>query len=410
MQELIVYAGTYFNKGGAAIAYGTLQTLEKLQAKTQHIVDPEPFPGEFFQEFHLKPLFRYSDIMCKQTLPGINPLLFFKPFIYCFFKSYQAQIKKLAGQPIWHIGDSPFSDKRSALSIVGQVFALQTLKNVIRGKVIIGGVSLGYPRTWLGRVALGWFLRNSTDYIYVRGKETKEVCLRLGMSEDKISMICDFAYQLNPKGTPATKKLAIKINASGKRKVAMIFREHSKGEIRDRYMSNIKKLSARLAELNYQTFFISTSYSYFVPENDLIFMKDQLHLDDQQIINIEELTPGEIIAVFSNFDALISARLHGAILGTLAHTPTIHLYDSSKSLEVIGDIFGEQVPLLELDDFAEKDTVEEIASMIDKAAQDKPRISVALKECIDQARTQAIDELTRTFKTLGLVGGAKPRE
>ena len=152
-RTLTLYGGTYSNKGGAAIVYGTLKVLKELGIGYRYVIDPEPFfPIEFFNSFNLTPIYRYSDLLYKKPFSSISPLYTFNPFIKCLIKSYSPQVKQLRGIPLWHIGDSPFSDRRSSLSIIGQVIALQSLKTVMNGKVIIGGISLEYPRTKVGEL------------------------------------------------------------------------------------------------------------------------------------------------------------------------------------------------------------------------------------------------------------------
>ena len=137
-------------------------------------------------------------MLCKKPLKSISPLYTFNPFIKCLIKSYSPQIRQLSGIPLWHIGDSPFSDRRSCLSIVGQVIALQSLKTAINGKVIIGGISLEYPRTKIGELALRHFFK-SVDYFFIRGSQTYNHLLKLGVPQDKMSKICDFAFHLDKK-------------------------------------------------------------------------------------------------------------------------------------------------------------------------------------------------------------------
>jgi polysaccharide pyruvyl transferase WcaK-like protein len=392
MKRLVLYAGTYLNKGGAAIAHGTLQTLKKLNIDYNYIIDPEPFPETFFDNYNIEPIYRYSDIMCNKPINSLSSPSLVRPFINCLLKSHCSQIKNLNGTPIWHIGDSPFSDQRSAFSIVGQVFALKTLKSAVKGKVIIGGISLSYPRTKIGESVLKPFFVNGVDFTFVRGKQTKEVLKEFGVPDEKMSMICDFAYHLNKKETNNTKKLSERISCNIP-VIALIVRDHSSDKTRDTYIQRIKQLYGELVKKNYKVFFIPTSYSFFTPENDLIFIKEQLGVNGNHIINIRDLSPEEIISVFGNFDTIISVRLHGAVLGTLAHVPTIHLFDGRKSLEVIGDIFGDSVPLIKLNDFIDNYEKVGLSEIITQAVCKKDNVSNDLKASIDRARESSIHEI-----------------
>jgi polysaccharide pyruvyl transferase WcaK-like protein len=148
-----------------------------------------------------------------------------------------------------------------------------------------------------------------------------------------------------------------------------------------------------LYDENYEVFFIPTTYAFLIPENDLVFLEKELSISPQNIINIRDLTPHEIISVFSNFEIVISARLHGAVLGTLAHVPTIHLYEGGKSVEVIGEVFGDLVPLIKLKTFAAGDEIENIVQIIERMLENKVQIGKEMGKCIDNARSRSLDIL-----------------
>lgn len=394
--RLVLYGGTYLNKGGAAIAYGTLKVLRELGIDYEYVIDPEPvFSAEFFTSFNLTPIYRYSDVLCKKPLKSVSPLHTFNPFIKCLLKSYSSQVKQLHGILLWHIGDSPFSDRRSCLSIIGQVIALQSLKTAINGKVIIGGISLEYPRTKIGELTLRHFFK-SVDYFFIRGSQTHNHLLKLGVPQDKMSKICDFAFHLDKKNSEESDKCSEQVRKSDKHTIALIIRDYSHGIHRENYISNIKKLASEF-ESDYDLFFIPTAYSFFTPENDLVFLEQVLCAQPRQILNIRDFSPEEIISIFSNFDVVISARLHGAVYGALANVPTIHLYEDRKSLEVITEIFGEIVPLIKLSDFAGNDGVNEIITIVGDLLRKKDEISPEIKSRIEDVRRESINTLKSTL-------------
>lgn len=300
--------------------------------------------------------------------------------------SYSKSIKELDDIPIWHIGDSPFSDQRSYLSVVGQVIALNTLRNATKGKVIIGGISLDYPRTKIGELALKNMF-NKIDYSFIRGEYTHKNYKKLGVANDQMSIICDFAFHLNKNDSNASKSISNTINETNKPSIALILREYSSGETRENYITNFKKLILLLENKGFNVYLIPTSYAYLVPENDQTFIKKIIQPNPEKIINIKDLTPGEIISVFTNFDAIISTRLHGAIYGTLAHVPTIHLYEGGKSLEVIGDTFGDTIPLIKISDFVSQSGLNNIINILDNIDKEN---SNKIKSCIEEARKQSI--------------------
>ncbi len=394
--EIILYGGTYLNKGGAAIAQGTFEVLKKLNIDFRYIVDPEPPLETLYKEFDLKTIYRYSDELSSKDIPSISPLYTLKPFLKCIINSHSKSIKELKDIPIWHIGDSPFSDQRSYLSIVGQVVALNSLSSATGGKVIIGGISLDYPRTKIGEFALKNMLNDKVDYSFIRGKYTHKNYKSLGVPNEKMSIICDFAFHLDKKDSEKSKLISNSIRESSKPLIGLILRDYSSGQNREKYIRNIKKLTSILKDKGFDVYFIPTSYAYLIPENDQIFVEKILLPNPERVINIKDLSPGEIISVFSNFDIIISARLHGAVYGTLAHVPTIHLYEGGKSIEVISEVFGDIVPLIKISDFVSGSGLKCILEHID-AIDDKKKTSYLIKSCIKEIRSQTFPIIKETL-------------
>jgi hypothetical protein len=64
--DLVLYGGTFLNKGGAAITYGTINVLRALRLKFDYIIDPEPFFP--FEELNISPIYRFSDSF------SVNPI------------------------------------------------------------------------------------------------------------------------------------------------------------------------------------------------------------------------------------------------------------------------------------------------------------------------------------------------
>lgn len=394
--ELVLYGGTYLNKGGAAIFYGTLSALRKIGIKFEYIIDPEPFFP--FDLLKLKPIYRFSDELSITPLPTINPLCTIKPFLRCTLNSFDPKIRNLKGKSIWHIGDSPFSDTRSVFSIIGQVYALETLSEVIGGDIIIGGVSIGVPRTKFGNIFLKNLFCKYVDYTFTRGRHSSKVLEHYKIDKSKYSEICDFAFQLDAQKIIHSSEKINKLEESGKPIIALIFRDYSKGNNRERYIKKISVLVDLLCYTGYEVYFIPTTYSFLTPENDLLFIKKILKIPDSKIINIKNYHPGEIISIFQKFDLVISARLHGAIFGVLANIPTIHLWDSAKSLEVLDEVFNESVSLIGIHDFTTTLKINELLNQINSLIDNKLKISFELEKKVFSARKSTIINLEDFFQ------------
>ena len=105
-KKLVLLSGTYTNKGGLAIVYGTLKLLNDLGIKTKYIVDPDPsFPEEFYTIFNLKPIFRWSDKFGDGETKSLTLSSSIKLFMR-LLKIRNPKIKQMENYPIWYIGDA----------------------------------------------------------------------------------------------------------------------------------------------------------------------------------------------------------------------------------------------------------------------------------------------------------------
>lgn len=398
--DLVLYGGTYLNKGGAAIAYGTLKVLRQLGLKFTYIIDPEPhFP---FAELGLKPIYRFSDTFSVNPIPSISPIYTAKPFMRCLTRSMSQDIKQFKGLPIWHIGDSPFSDARSALSVIGQIVALHSLKVSLRSRAIVGGVSLSRPNTKIAKIIMPPYFKNHVDYIYTRGEYTNEVLNSFGVAEENRSSICDFAFHLDKAiDYTISQEQHDKIKHSGvenKPKIALVLRDFGIGDAKQRYLQQLHILIGVLEKEGFELYYIPTTYAFLLPENDYNYLTEKLQVSPEKILLIQDNTPEQIISIMNQFDVVISTRLHGAVLGTLAHVPTIHLYEGHKSIEVLGEVFGDLVPSINLASFTEGRETTKILSYTKKALNNKSEISSNLELNIQKARRRTLCHLRETFE------------
>jgi len=377
-KKFILLGGTYSNKGGEAIVRGTLKTLRKIGVSFEYIVDPDPlFPNEFYKEENLIPIFRWS----KSFLKYPEPLNKFIAVLDCLKKSNDSRLKD-AKVPIWYVGDSSLNDYHSVLSLMGQTINLLSLKKATGGKLVINA-SLGYTRTKIGEYILKLFLKNC-DYFFVRGRYSLTNLKRLGVNPSRISIICDFAFHLERMETERTKRYLKIIKDQEIPAVGLIFKPIYRIRNED-YLGAIRKVYETLSK-DYRIFFIPTSYSHSFDENDLVFLE---RFGLKPILNIKSYTPEEIISIFSGFEFVITTRLHGGVFSILAEVPTIHIYEADNSLDVIGDTFGDLLPLIHISEFLRNPdrVIEEgkrLIQMRDEIAKEMHhRIKRNLKNSID---------------------------
>ena len=106
-----------------------------------------------------------------------------------------------------------------------------------------------------------------------------------------MTTICDFAFHLKKKEGENSRNLSRIIKESNKSPIALIFREYSRGNQRKKYINRVRKLVCELEKRDYSIFFVPTSYSYLLEENDLTFLEKVLCINSNRIINIRELAP-----------------------------------------------------------------------------------------------------------------------
>lgn len=400
-KELVLLGGTYSNKGGSAIVYGTLKVLKELKINIRSIVDPGDFPNEFFKGFKLTPIHRYSDALWAKPTPSVTPAYTFYPFLKCLMNSYSPAIRGLFKIPIWYIGDSSLNDYRSVLSLLGQIVNLHLLKRVTKGKLIIGGVSLGYSRTKIGELALKLFVRE-VDYFFVRGQASYDNLIEKGVPHRKISIICDFAFHLDERKSRKSEEIFNKLGGLGQPAVALIFGELKRPRTSDQYITAIRRLVLELLKYDWKVYFVPTTYGNFMPENDLIFLK-KLEMEKIQVINIHNLEPEEIIHVFGGFDAVISTRLHGTVYSILANVPTIHIYGAHSSLDLMEDFKG-MVPLIKIADFADGIvSTKEMVNILEDLLERKDEISSEMRSLLKSMRVASISKLKYVLEERRLV-------
>lgn len=392
-KELILLGGTYSNKGGLAIIKGTFKVFNELNISSRYIVDPEPlFPADFFSSRGLIPIYRFSKFLDKYS--SLNLLI---AFINLLKNSFTSQIRQLRGIPIWYIGDSSLNDHRSVISLFGQIASLLSLKLATGSRLLINA-SMGYTRTKIGKMLLQSFLKN-VDHLFARGTASYNNLLRLGVPPEKITTVCDFAFYLNREETARSRKYSKLINESKKPAMALIFKNPPRCVDRSLYIDAARKLAFKLRD-KYEVFLVPTSYVPIPIENDPMFLNELNKTNMGHVLNIEELEPEEIIDVFTNFEAVITARLHGAVFSAMAGVPTYHIYEADNSIDVIGDIFGSLIPLLHVPDFVQR-PVEQITETVNRLVRHRDEISQQLITRINVEKKRSIELIKSYFEKAG---------
>lgn len=387
VKKLALLSGTYTNKGGLAIVYGTLKLLNDLGIKIKYIVDPDPsFPEEFYTKFNLKPIFRWSDKFGDGETKSLTLVSSFKLFIRLLKNSFNPEIKQMKNCPIWYIGDSSLNDYGSVMALFGQIINIMSLKAVTRGKLIINA-SMGYMRTKKGEILFRSIL-SSVDYFLVRGSASYANVSQRGVTDNRISTVCDMAFFLERASTSQSESIINEIPKSNKPTVALIFKDYSNSGERKEYITKIHELNEELKK-QFNVLFVPTAYVPYKRENDVEFLKE---IGINRVLDISSLNPEEIIDVFSHFDVVITLRLHGAVYSALAGTPTYHIYEAPNSIDVIQDTFGDIMPLTHISEFI-KMKPGDIIKRIDPMIDNKQQIGAKMRERIENSKTTTREKI-----------------
>lgn len=401
-KRLIILGGIYSNKGSIGILKGTFNVFEKLDVDCAHIIDPEyAFPKEFFAYHNLTPIYRWSDTLGKKKVSSINPSNAFIPFLKCLIRSYSSELRQLQGFPLWQLGDSGFNEF-SRFTLVGKIIDTLSLKYATKGKLILGGMSVGQTRTEFGKLLLRHFFK-SVDYFFVRESGSYNNLVNLGVNKNNISIICDFAFHLKQKSTQRSIYYSKPINKTEKISIGLIIKDFFLGfqqEQRENYIQAIKKLGRKLERLDYQIFLIPMGFSFIKREDDTMFIQE-IFGNRYPIIETKDLDPEEIIEVIGNLDAVITIeRKHGAIFSSLAGVPLIYIYYDPGGKGIMKDTLGEIVPLIKISDFAKGENLNDVIEILENLLLKKEEISSKMKECIEAEKKRSIEVLKMNLNSV----------
>lgn len=358
--SLILLRALYSNIGDLAIYKGTMNVFSQLQIEPKYILDPEPtFPAGYLESYNLKPVYTFPSLIEKEIQQSkknfvnyLMPTLHLPSDLLCMLKM-RKEIDCL-----YCLGGARFGDK-FAFHVVGEILNTCYKKKILNADLVIGGVSIAQSGdSYLFNKFYEKFL-NQITHLFVRDNISYSNLKRYDLPPEKYSIICDFAYWLNPLQSQRSKDIRGTIEESSEGRIIIGIApgmdiESSKTE----YLVSWCRLIRNLCDRGYDIVLIPTSHNpkCLTPPHDkddygfCHLINSELNLN-LPILQTKQFEPEEIIEIMGVFDCVISARMHGAIFSTIANVPTIHIYNEKKGLGLFNTFFNNSVRLYSLEQF-----------------------------------------------------------
>lgn len=350
----------YSNIGDLAIYKGTMNVFSQLQIESKYIFDPEPtFPEGYLDAYNLNLVYTFPSFIEKEIQRNekslfnyVRPVLHLPSDLLCMLK-LRKEIDCL-----YCLGGARFGDT-FAIHVIGEIINTCYKKRILNADLVIGGISIASSENgYLFKRFYQRFL-NQITHLFVRDNISYSNLQKYDIPPEKCSVICDFAYWLDPLRSQRSMEIVEKLDEFS-RGVPLIGiapgmdLKSSKTE----YLMSWCRLIRALYDKGYNIVLIPTSHNpkCLAPPHDkddygfchLINLKLKL---DLPIIQTKQLEPEEIIEIMKEFDCTVSARMHGAIFSTLADVPTICIYNEQKGLGLFNTFFNDSVRLYSLEEF-----------------------------------------------------------
>ena len=199
------------------------------------------------------------------------------------------------------------------------------------------------------RFIAGWII-NRVNLVTVRDTESKEELDSLRVNRPPVRVTVDPAFYLNPRREDGGEKVRLILEKfPGQGPLVGICVREWLGQ--KTFLEEIAKTADRLVEaLDARILFIP-----MFPQKDLSVSRFALSLmkyRDRARAMEEELSPEELLSVFSHLDLQVGVRLHSLIFAAMAGVPMVGIYYDPKISAFLGQLglpFADRVETLRAD-------------------------------------------------------------
>jgi polysaccharide pyruvyl transferase WcaK-like protein len=399
----------YGHKGDFAIVKGTLNAFKEVGVHVSTYIDPDiSFPEYYFKGLNSSVIRTWPSIFQQNVIPGkgLRRRAWVRALLH--WLTYRPRVN-FDFDLLWYTGGVRFGAMISRYPIA-ELVALHYYKHLFRKRAVLGGVSIAKGEGVLSKLYTNSLYRRAimnADYIFARDKQTFNFLKTLGFPIDNLSFICDFAFFLDPRRTAKTDEIS-SIIREYERPIGIVpdvskLKNPNIG-FNNKCFRRLLTLIRKLREEGFSIFLIPLSHTrlantppYTQDDYEVCNEVNRILKASLPIIQIEDLEPEEIISIMSELDCVFSVgRVHGAVLGSLANTYTIHIYFEEKSL-MFKDLFGD-FPLIHYHSWLLNSRIDdEIVSQL----KDRPTINYGRK--INLWRKQTLKEVKCALQKLDVL-------
>jgi len=394
------------NKGDLAIFKGTLKVLNKLKIPVDYVLDAEPyFPAGFFSSLGMRSKHTVLGSVEKnitESRAPENPLNYVGPVLG--LPADMLALRRMSSEIgfLLHLGGSKF-DGNFAPHVTAEIALAYYKKKLLNSKLILGGISIeGVSQSSVYRALYRRFM-SRMDHVFVRDEISFSHLTDLRIPEDRFSLICDFAFWTEAKKTENTVMMKESIERMRQGKpvigIAPLTTENPA------YVRRLIELIKNVEDEGYSVLLVPTTHRQYglIPPYDQNDYNFCLKLNAKMggklpIIRTEHLQPEEMVEIISVLDGMISFRMHGAVFGTLAGVPTVHIHHRNKGLGLFRTFFGDDVILKSAESFVADSSDESMLDSLDGLMVARPRYL----RTISSAKEKSLVVLRERFEELGL--------
>jgi polysaccharide pyruvyl transferase WcaK-like protein len=261
---------------------------------------------------------------------------------------------------------------------------------------VVLGQSFGPFNGWLG----SWMARRilgRASALLVRERLSYDVLARLGVDPKKVAVIPDLAFWLVPEHSARVRQIIARLGVGEKQFWAVTVRIWPVGTDaasqvrRRRYLDEMAKLISQVLQegLTPSVVLVVHTKGPLEVEKDSIPTRELLdrlaHWRQRVFLIDEDLTPAELVALYSYADFMIGTRFHSVIFSLVAGTPAFALSYFGPKADGIMTQFGLKDLCVDVDRFTASDAVNRIRQLKNEVDLTKVR------EQVTESRKQLIE-------------------
>jgi len=251
--------------------------------------------------------------------------------------------------------------------------------------------SIGPFYNLVSRAFIKW-LFSKAKFLLVRESISKQELIRCGIPEEKITIVPDAAFGLKPNLTERVKVLLETNGLIPNSFVVFTPRQWVfKTEFnRQKYLEGVAETADFVIEnLSLKVALVSHTQGPIKIEDDRTAVEDIYKLliknkENTVIIN-EDLSPTELISLYSQSKFVVGTRFHSIIFSLIGKRPCIAISYSGPKAHGIMQMFGLEEFVVNIDEFKTEDCVKLIKIILDQYAKIQEKITVRLEKIQKEA-------------------------